>query len=467
MALADLCWRFEKACLTICVAICVASIAATVAKADCCADLDARVAELEATAVQSGNRKIDLSLEGTVTNALLYWNDGKTSDAYVVTNDNYGTDFYIDGDVDIGDSDWSAGFSIDIGLNAALSSEVNQIDAVGSQGLEINEAYVYVDNDNLGQLSWGELGGSSNVDDATEMDLSGTRVVAYSGVEDVGGGFFLRRSNAKGAAGLTSIVWSDLIDHLSGISGSLVRYDMPTIHGIDGWAEGGQGPLWEVALAYGDPATFRGEEEDEDEDEDDSRRSSLIKGLELAAAISYQGINGDDFVPNNEAVGGSVSVLHKASGFNVTLAAGQRFFTESVELNDGTLGRPRDASFYYVKPGLLVNLINAGRTGFYAEHGRWRNFLGSDTDAEDVAGLAGLSEDLVCSPGKACLVSGSEAIINGFGVVQHIESADMAVFIGFRHFQASVDLTDNLGGRSPRVALKDFATIMTGAAIDF
>src|SRR5688500_7837435 len=52
--------------------------------ADCCADLDERVAELEATSTRKGNRAVSLTISGEVNRALLIWDDGADSDAYVV-----------------------------------------------------------------------------------------------------------------------------------------------------------------------------------------------------------------------------------------------------------------------------------------------------------------------------------------------------------------------------------------------
>ena len=43
---------------------------------DCCADLEERVAELEATTARKGNRKVSLTITGQVTTGVMYWNDG-------------------------------------------------------------------------------------------------------------------------------------------------------------------------------------------------------------------------------------------------------------------------------------------------------------------------------------------------------------------------------------------------------
>lgn len=453
--------------LTIGVAATLALMMPSVAWADCCADLESRIAELEATTAKSGGQKLEVSLEGTVTPAILSWNDGQNSDSYVVTNDNYSTTLELSGEVeDISDSDWSAGFLMNIDLPSALSSEVNQFNDKGSLAPSMNESYLWIDHDKLGQLSWGLLGGSSEVDDASEMDLSETRMVAYAGVEDIGGDFFVRRSGVKGTKGLTPVVWSDLIDHLPGVFGDVFRYDTPTFHGVGGWAEWGQGPLWETVLTYGDPATLEDSEDDE-EDDDDISEPDLFKGIEVAAAIGLQGISGVEGVPNNRAVSASVSALHEASGFSLTLAAGRRYFTESVEFNDGRVGRPQNASFYYIKPSLRLELVKMGHTAFYAEHGGWWNFLGRNADTEDVAGLAGFGEEDVCLRGNACLVRNSSATIWGFGAVQRVESAEMDLYVGFRLYQADVSLLERPGARGWSVALTDFATVLSGAVIEF
>ena len=64
------------------------SLAAAVAHAadfggECCAELEERVAEFEATTVQRGNEKLSLRLSGYCTQQLLYWNDGVEDNVYL------------------------------------------------------------------------------------------------------------------------------------------------------------------------------------------------------------------------------------------------------------------------------------------------------------------------------------------------------------------------------------------------
>ena len=53
---------------------------------DCCADLEERIAELEATTVRKGNKKVSVTLYGQENHAALFWDDGAEKNFYVVDN---------------------------------------------------------------------------------------------------------------------------------------------------------------------------------------------------------------------------------------------------------------------------------------------------------------------------------------------------------------------------------------------
>ena len=76
---------------------------------DCCADLEERIADLEATTARKGNRKVSLEISGHVNEAVLWWDDGAESNAYVVTNDNQRSRFRFKGKAKI-DKEWEAGY---------------------------------------------------------------------------------------------------------------------------------------------------------------------------------------------------------------------------------------------------------------------------------------------------------------------------------------------------------------------
>ena len=53
---------------------------------DCCSDLEERVAELEATTVRKGNKKVSVTLYGQLNRAVLWWDDHVESNTYSVDN---------------------------------------------------------------------------------------------------------------------------------------------------------------------------------------------------------------------------------------------------------------------------------------------------------------------------------------------------------------------------------------------
>ncbi|MBR2534793.1 MAG: porin, partial [Hyphomicrobium sp.] len=50
---------------------------------NCCADLEERIAELEATTARKGNRKVSLTVSGWVNQQITFWDDGQESNVYI------------------------------------------------------------------------------------------------------------------------------------------------------------------------------------------------------------------------------------------------------------------------------------------------------------------------------------------------------------------------------------------------
>src|SRR6187200_582767 len=76
---------------------------------DCCANLEDRVAELEATTARKGNKKVSVQIYGKVNYATMWWDDGGEQNLYTVNNYNESTRTGIKGSAKIG-GDWSAGY---------------------------------------------------------------------------------------------------------------------------------------------------------------------------------------------------------------------------------------------------------------------------------------------------------------------------------------------------------------------
>ena len=70
---------------------------------DCCADLEERVAELEATTVRKGNKKVKVELYGRVNRVVTFWDDGAEQNAYVLNSSYSPSRFGVRGKAKISD----------------------------------------------------------------------------------------------------------------------------------------------------------------------------------------------------------------------------------------------------------------------------------------------------------------------------------------------------------------------------
>ena len=86
---------------------------------DCCADLEERIAELEATTARKGNRKVSLTVSGWVNEAIFAWDDGTAHGVYEGTNMVEQSRVRFVGAAKI-DKDWSAGYVLEIGAGRAI-----------------------------------------------------------------------------------------------------------------------------------------------------------------------------------------------------------------------------------------------------------------------------------------------------------------------------------------------------------
>ena len=96
---------------------------------DCCADLEERVAELEATTVRKGNKKVSVTLSGWVVKLGSWWDDGHETNFYTGDKDTtLSSHFQISGSAQISPG-WSAGYTIAVevpGNSASVGFAENQ-----------------------------------------------------------------------------------------------------------------------------------------------------------------------------------------------------------------------------------------------------------------------------------------------------------------------------------------------------
>ena len=112
----------------------------------CCADLEERVAELEATTARKGNRVVTLQVYGTVAKGLLVFDDGTDSDAFVVDNDAITSVLGFKGEASVKPG-VKAGFNIELYIGDSNSGLVSQVDDEGDPGILIRKSFVYIERE--------------------------------------------------------------------------------------------------------------------------------------------------------------------------------------------------------------------------------------------------------------------------------------------------------------------------------
>ncbi|HYD15289.1 MAG TPA: hypothetical protein VEA77_02705, partial [Hyphomicrobium sp.] len=308
----------------------------------------------------------------------------------------------------------------------------------GDDGFFVWQSHWWIESERLGKFSAGLASRAS--DTAPETDLSETGVAAYAGVQDIGAAFALRLSNGT----LAPITWGDLYNHFNGDTANVVRYDTPILHGVSAAATWGEDDAWDVALRYAGEG----------------------HGFTLEGAIAYTEVmDGSDAVIGNalgldqSTVVGSVSLLHQASGLNITFAAGNRTWEQSVVDIDGTTRTPEDTRYLYTKLGWITKPTSLGDTAFYGEFGRFHDFICAIDDPDILTALD--------ATGTATHIVGNDAEVWGLGVVQNIDAAEMQVYIGYRRHSAEFDLADGAGNSVAANGVEDFDTVLAGSKVSF
>jgi len=252
---------------------------------------------------------VSFKISGQINRAVEHVDNGVDSEWFHVDNDASSTRFRFVGSEEIGHGMtagivWESQFE----SNSSADIDVGQnSDGTSSFTERKLEAYF---SGTWGKATIGQGDGAAN--GTAEVDLSGTSVVTYAGVNDMAGSVTFVDSSG---AGITTI--GSTRSQFDGLSrNDRLRYDSPKLGPVTLSTSVTNGDAWELA----------------------ARAATEMEGLgKIAAAIGY--VDGQDRVPY-EQFDGSVSFLHD-TGVNLTLSYGSR----------DRDNRSEDATNYYVKLG--------------------------------------------------------------------------------------------------------------------
>ena len=488
---------------------------------NCCTDLEERVAELEATTVRKGNRKVSLQVYGQVSETIMWWDDGRESNTYVQENNAVKNILGFTGSAKI-TSDFSAGFKLEVQVRADRSSNANQvafgenngvtITTYNTQSISLREANWYINSNTYGRISVGKIA------DAT-VGTSSINLANPDGFQAAGGfmgfanqGFFIRTkvggvSNINGAAGgnLSALTLGNFgylrngdgpasFDYAQ--TASQVKYTSPFFlgqtksSGFQFSSSWGQDEMWAAAIRYAEEfgpmrvAAGFGYL--------DSRGLDRTQCMNVAGS-GILGNNPGAFAPSGTAslqqgqAGGSqgvsnvacnmwqasASVMHTPTGLYVSgggavltddnRQAGLRL-AQSVNGFSAVGTADKQDSYWWVQAGWEAKLNPLGKTTFYGTYTQYNTGLGVANNAIQTVSAA----DPLNSTGGTAVIAGSELKQWGLGVTQAIDAAAMNVYLGYMNTQQTGTLARaSTGVKSRANAIEDNDVLYTGATIKF
>lgn len=306
--------------------------AADKAGGDCCADLEERVAELEASTARKGNKKVRVVVSGEVSKAVLWHDiDGLVGadKLRVIDNPNSGTKLRFSGDAQMSPG-VKAGFLIEIGLDETAGNLIGAGSLVNDFMIRHSAAWV---EGALGRVTVGKT--STATDGIVEIDLANTNIASlpmsleplytYSGIPGLG-------------LGIVNPIGFD------GGRANIVRYDTPTLAGFTAAAAWGGGQsasgddVWDVALRY----------------------AGEFSGFRLAGGVGYRLEKFATFGASDmRTISGSVGLMHVVSG---VFAQGYVGLQDSHPLWG-------DVQAWQVRAGWAKNVFGIGQTSIFGEYG--------------------------------------------------------------------------------------------------
>ncbi len=419
---------------------------------DCCADLEERVAELEATTARKGNRKVSLTVSGWVNENLVWFDDGAESNAYIGTNPVEQSRFRFVGEAKI-TPDWSAGYTLEIGVWGGNSTGWNQDSPDGSgtttgvaNSTLVRKSSWYLKSSIYGKVSVGQEATATYhlLDDA---DTTMTRnFYDGEGAPDYARPFFLidKATGKRIKSAGTSLTWSSVLrgfnNSTDGDSGrrNIVRYDSPVFAGFNIAASWGEDDIWDMALIY---KTHFG-------DFDFNARAGYGASGDGVASACHDSTSAPDNAISCEWWGVSAFIQHTPTGLYAFAGYGDQ--------NDGSndpkvaaLLHDDDSRNWFIQGGIEKKWFPLGKTNFFGEYRR--------DEAGSNVSFAGTPSV------QTVLTEGANVNFWAIGAAQNLEAAETTLYLVYQHTDGDV----TLGGAPTSTDIHSLQQVIAGAKINF
>ena len=354
----------------------------------CCAELDARVAELASAVLDNYVTGIKVQTYGHINRAILIWNDGINSKVSFVDNNTSSSRLGIIGEGTIRPG-LTVGARFEMEFVWPSSSEIfDRSNITHDQSLTdvaVRQAYGFINDDRLGVVSVGHQWSASG--DLTLINLGSQMndaALHYNNAFSLG---------LKLAGGIfTDLKWGQLAENVDVLRGEYLRYDTPSLLGFMLSASVGVTDAWDVALRFhADGEAFR-----------------------FVGGIGYR----NDSENLLSEVRGAASLLHHESGLYVTLSGAQR----DDDLSSVIAQPP--SYFGYIQAGVSKMWLPYGNTTIYGDFGLYRNFNVGELMSADSQVWGTLAQ--------------TEVLRRGFGIEQAFDKIGLLVYAQAHYYDAKI-----------------------------
>jgi len=353
-------------------------------------------------------------VSGFVNEMVMFWDDGHESNVYQVTNATGPSRFRFVGEAKI-NSDWSAGYYIELQVTSADSNAVTQFnDDAGGPALSVRQSNWFLKSNTLGQLRVGQL--STATDDIILGTPANLGHASSADIGLTGGGLAFRTPG--GGFGPTI---GQLLPNLDTSRRNAVRYDTPTFAGFRLAAAWGEDDFWDVGLwmanTWGDFKVVLNVGYLEDTE---GNGLGGVFAINPATGFCCGG-------PNFQEFKGSGGIMHVPTGLFADGAFVHREF-DSTQGNGVVVNRA-DFDYWHARAGIEGKWSALGLTTIFGQYANGEDpntVIGTNTYADIDVWAAGINQQISAAAMDIYLVyknfDGS-SVVNG--VNQQLDDIDI------------------------------------------